>query len=73
MLEDVPHAVHVVLSWRYGSTRGRGSDRGGGGDDSSSRYGEFLTGSKAVKPHLSIQGVFFLLLLFLTGMSSVVK
>lgn len=72
MLEDVPHAVHVVLSWRYGSTRGRGSDRGGG-DDSSSRYGEFLTGFKSGEAALVYTGRFFLLLLFLTGMSSVVK
>lgn len=65
MLEDVPHAVHVVLSWRYGEHPAeRERPRRGGSDDSSSRYCEFLTGSKAVTPHLSIQGV-FLLLLFL--------
>lgn len=47
MLEDVPHAVHVVLSWRLGSTRGRESDRGRASGGATNYSCDFLTGPKA--------------------------
>lgn len=53
-----------TLCFHGGTGAPDGEGATAGGDDSSSRYCEFLTGSKAVKPHLSIQGVFFFFFYF---------